>query len=82
MADYQYFPSFPLGPDKTEYELLTKDYVRTEKMGDQEFLVIQPEGLTFLAEKAFHNVAFFLRPEHNDKVAAIYMTRSGFPAEH
>jgi fumarate hydratase class I len=72
MATFEYFPSLPLGPDTTEYELLTKDFVRTEKMGDQEFLVVQPEGLTFLAEKAFHNIAFFLRPSHNDQVAKIF----------
>ncbi|OGQ89749.1 MAG: fumarate hydratase [Deltaproteobacteria bacterium RIFOXYA12_FULL_58_15] len=71
MAEFEYIPSLPLGPDETEYELLTKDYVRTEKMGNHEFLVIAPEGLTFLANKAFHNVAFFLRGAHNDKVAKI-----------
>ncbi|MFC1610521.1 fumarate hydratase [Myxococcota bacterium] len=71
MADFEYFPSFPMGKDQTEYELLTNDYVRVEKMGGREFLVVAPEGLTFLAKKAFHNVAFFLRPSHNDKVARI-----------
>jgi fumarate hydratase class I len=71
MVGFDYFPSFPLGPDPAEYELLTSDYVRSAKMDEQEILVVDPEGLTFLATQAFHDIAFFLRREHNDQVAKI-----------
>jgi len=71
MSDFSYSDPFPLGADTTEYELVTSDHVRVEKIGDRELLVVDPEGLTLLARTAFHNVAFFLRPEHQEKVAAI-----------
>ena len=71
MSDFSYSDPFPLGADTTEYELVTSDHVRVEKSGDRELLVVDPEGLTLLARTAFHNVAFFLRPEHQEKVAAI-----------
>ncbi len=62
---------FPLGPDKTEYYLLTPDYVSVEKCGDREILNIAPEALTVLAKQATHDNAFMLRREHNEMVAKI-----------
>jgi len=71
MVDYVYEPLTSFGEDETEYELLTTDHVGVEEFRGEEVLVVQPEGLTFLAEKAMHDAAFFLRESHNASVAAI-----------
>lgn len=66
-----YQEPFPLEKDKTAYYLLTKDYVSTEKFGDQEILKVEPEGLTALARTAMRDCNFLLRPEHQKQVAEI-----------
>lgn len=68
---FKYQEMFPIGKDTTEYYLLSKDYVSTATFEGQEILKIQPEALTLLAEKAFHDVEFLLRPEHQQQVAKI-----------
>ncbi|MBL9132477.1 MAG: fumarate hydratase, partial [Verrucomicrobiaceae bacterium] len=68
---FHYQELLELGTDDTEYRLLTKDHVRVEKLGDKEMLVVDPEALTLLANQAFHDINFFLRPKHLKQVAAI-----------
>jgi len=68
---FHYQEPFPLGPDTTEYRLLTKDYVRVENWAGHEMLVVDPEALTVLANAATHDNAFMLRREHNEMVAKI-----------
>lgn len=68
---FLYQPIFPLGEDKTQYYQLTDRYVHTEDFNGREMLVIDPEGLRVLARQAFHDVSFFLRPEHQESVARI-----------
>lgn len=66
-----YQDPFPLGKEKTEYYLLTKDFVRVEKCGDREILKVEPEGITALARTAMRDCNFLLRPEHQKQVANI-----------
>ncbi|SHJ92252.1 fumarase, class I, homodimeric [Rubritalea squalenifaciens DSM 18772] len=68
---FHYQNPFPLGPDKTEYELLSTDGVSVEQHGDREILRVTPEALTFLANEATKAVSFKLRPSHLKQVAAI-----------
>lgn len=68
---FKYQEMFPLGPDKTEYYLLTSDYVKVENWNGREMLVVDPEALTVLARQATHDNAFMLRREHNQMVAKI-----------
>ncbi|MBD5237326.1 MAG: fumarate hydratase [Bacteroidales bacterium] len=68
---FHYQEMFPLGPDTTEYELITKDYVKTEDWNGHEMLVVDPEALTVIANVASHNCSFMLRREHNEMVAKI-----------
>ncbi|MDE6491261.1 MAG: fumarate hydratase [Muribaculaceae bacterium] len=68
---FKYQKMFPLGPDTTEYYLLTPDYVKVENWNGHEMLVIDPEALTVLARQATHDNAFMLRREHNLMVAKI-----------
>lgn len=71
MAEFHYQPMFPLGEDKTEYYLLTKDYVSVSEFEGQPVLKIAKEGLTAMAQAAFRDVSFLLRKEHNMQVAKI-----------
>ncbi|MDE6296265.1 MAG: fumarate hydratase [Muribaculaceae bacterium] len=68
---FHYQEMFPLGPDTTEYELITKDYVKVENWNGHEMLVVDPEALTVIANVASHNCSFMLRREHNEMVAKI-----------
>ena len=46
---FHYQHMFPLGPDKTEYYLLTKDYVSVSEFEGKPILKIEKEGLTAMA---------------------------------
>lgn len=66
-----YQDPFPLGKEKTEYYLLSKEHVSVEKFGNQEVLKVEPEALTLLARTAMRDANFLLRPEHQKQVAKI-----------
>lgn len=70
--EFKYQDPFAMGEDKkTEYYLLTKDYVSTSVFEGEEILKVAPEGLTALARTAMHDCSFLLRPEHQQQVASI-----------
>ncbi len=69
--DFFYQEIFPLSEDKTEYYLLTDKYVSTFTIAGKEVLKIEPEALTLVSQQAFHDASFFLRPAHQQQVAAI-----------
>ncbi len=68
---FKYQPMYPVGPDRTEYELITSDYVHTVDCNGHQMLQVEPEALRILAERAMHDVAFYLRPAHQEQVASI-----------
>ncbi len=68
---FTYQEPFPMGKDQTEYYLLTPNHVSVSNFEGREILNIQPEALTMLANAAFRDVSFLLRPEHQKQVAAI-----------
>ena len=68
---FKYQAPFPLGEDKTEYYLLTKDYVSVSEFEGHPILKIEKEGLTAMANAAFRDVSFMLRRSHNEQVAKI-----------
>ena len=68
---FYYQDPFPLAKDETEYYLLTKDHVSVSEFEGQEILKVAPEGLTLLAQQAFHDASFMLRTSHQKQVAAI-----------
>jgi fumarate hydratase, class I len=68
---FVYQDPLPLGPDETEYRLLSKDGVSTANFDGHEILKVMPEALTLLAREAFHDTSFFLRRKHLEQVAAI-----------
>ena len=69
--EFKYQHPFPLGEDKTEYYLLTKDYVSVSEFEGTPVLKVAKEGLTLMANQAFRDVSFLLRRSHNECVAKI-----------
>jgi len=68
---FKYQEPYPMSKDKTEYYLLTKDYVSVSEFEGKEIVKVSPEGLTFMAQTAFRDVEFLLRPDHQEQVARI-----------
>jgi len=69
--DFHYQELFELGDDDTEYRLLTKEHVSVKEFDGQPVLSVDPQALTLLANQAFHDINFFLRPKHLKQVTAI-----------
>lgn len=68
---FKYQHPFPLGEDRTEYYLLTKDYVSVGEFEGVPVLKVAKEGLTVMVNAAFRDVSFMLRRSHNEQVAKI-----------
>ncbi|MCR3757121.1 MAG: fumarase B [Sodalis sp. Ppy] len=68
---FYYQDPFPLTHDETEYYLLSREYVSVADFEGQGVLKIELQALTLLAQQAFHDAAFMLRPAHQQQVAAI-----------
>lgn len=68
---FQYEKALQMGQDKTEYQLLTKDFVSTYEANGKTFIDVAPEGLKMLSQKAMEEVSFKLRTAHLEKVAKI-----------
>ncbi|MGY8642853.1 MAG: fumarate hydratase [Verrucomicrobiales bacterium] len=77
MSDFYYHKPFPLGSDKTNYRLVTKDFVEVVEFEGKEILKIDPAGLTLLANEAIRDISFMLRPSHLKQVAEILEDGSG-----
>ena len=71
MSEFAYSPLLPLGPDETEYRLVSTDGVSTFEADGHTFLKVEPEALTTLAQEAFHDIAHYLRPSHLAMLAKI-----------
>ncbi|HKL96192.1 MAG TPA: fumarate hydratase [Paludibacteraceae bacterium] len=70
-TEFHYHHPFQLGEDKTEYYLLTKDYISVSEFEGKPMLKIEKEGLTHMANTAFRDVSFLLRRAHNEQVRHI-----------
>lgn len=71
MTDFVYTPLFPPMEDGTAYDLITQGHVAAGACEGRPLLKVDPEALTLLAERAFHDAAFFLRPSHLEQLAAV-----------
>ena len=64
MPEFAYTEVLSLGPDTTEYRLLTTDGVSTIDTDAGTFVRIEPEAITLLTETAMRDIAHQLRPAH------------------
>lgn len=56
---------------KCQYRKITDKGIKCENIGGRDFLVVEPQVLSQLAEEAFHDLEFYLRAEHLDEWAKI-----------
>ncbi len=69
--DFTYSDLLPIGEDSTQYRLISREGVSVIKLGDREFLQIEPTALTLLTETAIHDISHYLRSEHLEQLAKI-----------
>ncbi len=70
-AEFNYTDLLPIGPDTTEYRLLTKDGVGVTEAAGRRFLTVEPQVLTDLAAEAIHDISHYLRPAHLAQLRSI-----------
>lgn len=68
---FSYSDLLPLGDDTTQYRFIGKEGVSVVKLGDREFLQVEPEAITKLTEVAIHDINHYLRPDHLQQLANI-----------
>ncbi|MCX6506122.1 MAG: fumarate hydratase [Actinobacteria bacterium] len=71
MADFVHQDLLPLGPDTTDYRLLTTDGVETVETSVGQFLRVSPEVITTLTSAAMFEIAHYLRTPHLRQLAQI-----------
>ena len=71
MTDFAFSELLPLGPDQTEYRLLTTEGVSTVEAAGHTFLQVEPEVLTLLTRQAMWDIAHLLRTSHLEQLARI-----------
>ena len=64
MPQFTYSELLPLGADTTKYRLVSKEGVSVIKLGDKEFLQIEPSALEKLTAEAIHDISHYLRSDH------------------
>ncbi|WP_243789153.1 fumarate hydratase [Saccharopolyspora gloriosae] len=68
---FDYTEVLPLGPDDTDYRLLTTDGIRTVEAAGRRFLEVEPSVLTGLASAAVKDIQHLLRSSHLAQLRAI-----------
>ncbi len=58
---------------RVNYRRVEGDFVRTKVIEGTPFLEVDPRGIQKLAEEAFHDVSFFLRPSFLEKLKKILL---------
>ncbi|MFM9138323.1 MAG: fumarate hydratase, partial [Actinomycetota bacterium] len=70
-APFVHTELLPLGPDTTEYRLLTRDGVDTFSTPHGEFLRVDPAAITLLTREGMRDIAHLLRTGHLQQLADI-----------
>ena len=68
---FDYTEVLPLGPDQTEYRLLTTEGIRVVEAAGRRFLEVEPSTLSHLAAEAIKDIQHLLRPSHLAQLRAI-----------
>ena len=64
MPEFNYEDLLPIGPDETQYRLVTTEGVSTFIAQGLEFLRVTPEAITQLTSEAIHDISHYLRSAH------------------
>lgn len=68
---FDYTEVLPLGPDQTDYRLITTEGIQVVEAAGRRFLEIEPTTLTKLAAEAIKDIQHLLRPTHLAQLRAI-----------
>jgi fumarate hydratase class I len=79
MPNFSYSDLLPLGEDKTKYRLVSKEGVSVVKLGDKEFLQVEPSALEKLTSEAIHDINHYLRAEHLQQLTNIVKDTEASP---
>ncbi len=71
MPNFSYSDLLPLGDDKTKYRLVSKEGVSVVKLGEKEFLQVEPAALEKLTSEAIHDINHYLRSDHLQQLTNI-----------
>ena len=71
MPEFIYEDLLPVGPDQSEYRLVSKEGLSTFEADGRTFLKISPEAIRNLTEVAMHDISHYLRSEHLQQLANI-----------
>ena len=71
MPEFIYEDLLPIGPDQTEYRLVSNEGVSTFEADGRTFLKVSPEAIRNLTEVAMHDISHYLRSEHLQQLANI-----------
>ncbi len=71
MPEFAYTDLLPLGPDGTDYRLLSTDGITVRQAFGRDFLEVDPAVLTLLAAEGMRDIAHLLRPGHLRQLRAI-----------
>jgi fumarate hydratase class I len=71
MPEFTATELLPLGPDTTEYRLLSADGVSTRQAFGKKFIEVAPELLTLVAREGMRDIAHLLRPGHLRQLRSI-----------
>jgi fumarate hydratase class I len=64
MPEFSYSDLLPIGPDSTEYRLISTDGVKIVEGAGRAFLQVEPEAIRLLTETAMHDISHYLRSAH------------------
>jgi fumarate hydratase class I len=71
MPDFTYEDLLPIGPDTTQYRLISTEGVSTFTAEGMEFLKVTPEAISHLTSEAIHDISHYLRDDHLQQLANI-----------
>ncbi len=71
MTEFAYSDLLPLGPDTTEYRLISTEGISTFEADGRTFLKIEPSAIRLLTRAAMNDIAHYLRTEHLEQLASI-----------
>ncbi len=69
--EFTYEDLLPIGPDTTEYRLISNAGVSTFTADGKEFLKVSKDAINNLTQVALHDISHYLRSEHLGQLAGI-----------
>jgi len=69
--EFSYQDLLPIGPDETEYRLISKEGVSTFTADGRQFLKVSKDAISNLTQVALHDISHYLRSEHLEQLANI-----------